>query len=95
MRSGNVGTPAGKLPIRKDQKLIAKKILLKTPIFQLKKYNSNNSLGAILHNLLVLLLITFRFHAVAFIDLLSVPAVPSYFSMFHLLPFFPCRTTNT
>lgn len=49
--------------------------------FQLKQNNSNGSLSTIFHNLLVLLLITFLFHAAAFIDLLSVPAVSCYFTV--------------
>lgn len=49
--------------------------------FRLKQNNWNGSLSTIFHNLLVLLLITFFFHAVAFIDLLSVPAVSCYFTV--------------
>lgn len=56
--------------------------------FQLKENKWNCSLSTIFHNLLVLLLITFLFHAAAFIDLLSVPAASCYFTVvhFHLLP---------
>lgn len=55
-----------------------------------KQNISNNSPSTIFHHLLVLLLITFLFHAVAFIDLLSVRTASCYFTTlhFHLLPFF-------
>lgn len=71
-------------PLEMNRSCFQKTLLEKCPKnshFQRKQNNSNGSLSTIFHNLLVLLLITFLFHAVAFIDLLSVPAVSCYFTV--------------